>query len=549
MAIDCIVVGYNDSAFDAQLQRAALTKSRSGGYRHLLVNSVPYEGRRIKYADLLNLSIQKATGANRRLHVAKMPNLGVCYLASFLRRRGYRAEIVNFFNDDRDRFEALLAERPNCVAVTTTFYFESEPVREIVDFVHARSPSTRVVVGGPHIFNVCGDHPVIVQDTLLREMGADLYVHDSQGELTLSKLCAVLREPQPDLSAIPNLVYPGQGAGTRRSANLLDPARGSSFFRTERVPEANDMNAEAIDWTTFDRDFLVPTVQTRTARSCAYKCAFCRYPIMAGALELTSLDVIERELEYLHSIGVTQVLFIDDTFNIPLNRFKEICRMMIRRQFHFQWFSYFRCANADLEAFDLMAQSGCAGVFLGIESGDDRVLKAMNKVATADKYRTGIARLKERGILSYASFIIGHPGETDVSARNTIRFIEETQPDFYCLEAFFFDPKVPIATKAPEYGLTGSGYAWTHDTMDWRRAADLVEEGYRTIAGSIVVPLYGFDLWSLAYLLGQGISLDQLTTFLREAAALLVGTCRNESAPVDGVDRRLAAAFAAPAAV
>jgi p-methyltransferase len=260
--------------------------------------------------------------------------------------------------------------------------------------------------------------------------------------------------------------------------------------------------------------------------------------------------VIERELAYLHSIGVKQLLFIDDTFNIPLNRFKELCRMMIRRQFNFQWFSYFRCANADLEAFDLMAEAGCTGVFLGIESGDNQVLKAMNKIATAEKYRVGIGRLRERGILSYASFIIGHPGETVDTARHTIRFIEETRPDFYCLEAFFFDPKVPIGAKAAEYGMTGTGYAWSHNTMDWGMAADLVEEGYRTIASSIVVPLYGFDLWSLAYLMGQGLTLDQLLTFLREAATLLVGTSREPgpTVPADMIEQRLASAFASPAA-
>jgi p-methyltransferase len=524
--LDCIVVGYNDPPFDGLLRRAEVTKSRSGGYRHLLVNSVPVGERRLKYAQLLNLALETATGKPSQLHVAKMPNLGVCYLTSFLRRRGYRAEIVNFFNDERDTFAALLAERPHCVAVTTTFYFESHPIREIVDFVRQHSPTTRVVVGGPHIFNVCSDHPILVQDTLLREMGADIYVHDSQGELTLSHICAALREANPDLSKIPNLVY------------AEDNKR---FHRNTRVAESNDLNAEVVDWSTFDRDFLVPTVQTRTARSCAYKCAFCRYPIMAGSLDLAGLDVIEREMEVLHAIGARQVLFIDDTFNIPLNRFKEICRMMIRRRFNFRWFSYFRCANADLEAFDLMAESGCAGVFLGIESGDDRVLKAMNKVATADKYRVGIARLRERKILTYASFIVGHPGETDVSARNTIRFIEETRPDFYCLEAFFFDPKVPIGAKAPEYGLTGSGYAWSHNTMDWMMAADLVEEGYRSIGSSIVVPLYGFDLWSLAYLLGKGVTFDQLTTFLREAATLLIGTSRDAS--VDALERRLASAF------
>ena len=147
-------------------------------------------------------------------------------------------------------------------------------------------------------------------------------------------------------------------------------------------------------------------MQTRTARSCAFKCAFCRYPLIAGELVLTDLSVLEKEFNYLHSIGITHLLFIDDTFNIPLKRFKELCRLLIKNKYDFNWFSYFRCANADEEAFDLAAESGCTGVFLGIESGSLPVLKAMNKGATPEKYMQGINALNSRGITTYTSFII-----------------------------------------------------------------------------------------------------------------------------------------------
>jgi radical SAM PhpK family P-methyltransferase len=506
--LDCVVVGYNDTAFSDLFRRTEPSKEVSGGYRHLLVSSLSFRGQRVKYPELLNATLEAATGTPSRFHVGRMPNLGAITLVSFLRRRGLAAELVNFYNEDRESLRQLLAARPNAVAITTTFYFESQPIREIVDFVREHSPSTRVIVGGPHIFNLCTDNAPRLQDVLFREMGADLYVFDSQGELTLSRICQELRRARPDLSTIPNVIHTTDG--------------GATFVRAGREVENNDMEENVVDWSTFDPSFLAPTVQTRTARSCAYKCAFCRYPVMAGALNVTAVETVEREMRYLHSIGVTHLLFIDDTFNIPKTRFKDLCRMMIRNRFGFRWFSYFRCANADAECFDLMAESGCAGVFLGIESGDDRVLKAMNKIATAEKYRDGIRRLNERDIISYASFIIGHPGETEETARNTLAFIDEVRPTFYCLESFFFDPKVPIAARAAEFGLTGRAYAWKHAGMDWRRAAELVAEGYRTIRGSTVVPLYSFDLWSIAYLMGQGVPLERIKSFLGIAAEMLV---------------------------
>ncbi|MEW5928297.1 MAG: PhpK family radical SAM P-methyltransferase [Gemmatimonadota bacterium] len=529
--IDCVVVGYNDASFSEFLERTEMSKDHSGGYRHLLVNSLAFRGQRVKYPELLNATMEAATGVPSRFHVGRMPNLGAITLVSFLRRHDLRAELVNFYNEDKELLRQLLAERPSAVAITTTFYFESQPIREIVDFVRAHSPSTKVIVGGPHVFNICTDHPPILQDVLFKEMGADVYIFDSQGEQTLARVCTELSRGAPDLSSIPNVIH------TRD---------GKKFERGGREVENNDMEANVVDWSTFDPGFLAPTVQTRTARSCAYKCAFCRYPVMAGALNVTSVETVERELRHLHSIGVTHLLFIDDTFNIPKTRFKDICRMMIRNRFGFRWFSYFRCANADAECFDLMAESGCAGVFLGIESGDDRVLKAMNKIATADKYRDGIRRLNERGIITYSSFIIGHPGETEETARNTLAFIDETRPTFYCLETFFFDPKVPIAERAQEFGLSGRAYAWTHAGMDWRRASDLVEEGYRTITGSTVLPLYSFDLWSVAYLMGQGVELDRIKRFLSVAAEMLVQGIGRERPVYPEHEGRLVSIFRAP---
>lgn len=516
--LDCIVVGYNDTPFSELLARTKLAKDHSGGYLHLKANSLEFRGERIKYSDLINICISASTGKESRHHVGRLPNLGACYLASFLRKRGLRSEVVNFFNHDQARLVQLLAESPRAVAITTTFYFEFGPIREVVDFIRQHNSETRIIVGGPYVFNVCSDYPPTIQDTLFKQAGADIYVFDSQGELTLSRICNALRSPEPELDAIPNLVYASDGEG---------------FRRTGREIENNDMDGNAVDWSTFDPDFLRPAVQTRTARSCAFKCAFCRYPVLAGSLDLTSLDVIEKELDYLHANGVTHLLFIDDTFNIPAGRFKEICRLLIRKKYDFKWFSYFRCANADDEAFELMAQAGCAGVFLGIESGDQAILKGMNKAATVERYKYGLRQLNARGIVSYASFIIGFPGETEESARNTMAFIQETQPTFYCLESYFHDKKVPIAEKSDLYDIKGQAYSWKHKSMDWSQAAELVNEGYRTITGSAILPLYSFDLWSLGYFMSQGFALEQLTDFLKLSSKMLVSGL-GEASPSHG---------------
>lgn len=529
--LDCVIVGYNDVPVAELIDRVANYRDTTGTYQHLIANTVLLNGERVKYPELFNFANGAATGARPSYNVANVPNLGATYLASFLRKRGYGAEIVNFFNHDRLRLADLLDESPSLVAITTTYYYDSRPVREVVDFVRARSPSTTIVVGGPHIFNLCSDFKADGQDTFFAEMGADIYVFDSQGELTLARLCEQFRKARPDLDVVPNLAY---------------KEAGTTFRRTSRAIEDNDMDQSSIDWDLFPDDFVAPIAQIRTARSCAFKCSFCRYPVVAGALNLTTLDVVERELDQLATKGTSHLLIIDDTFNIPEKRFKELCRMMIRNRYGFEWFSYFRCANADDEAFDLMAEAGCKGVFLGIESADRSVLRIMNKGATPERYATGLKRLTDLGIMSYASFIVGFPGETEETSRNTIAFIREQQPTFYSLETFFYDKKVPIASRAAEFGLQGNGYAWKHKTMDWRRASQIVEESYRSIAESSVVPLHGFDVWSIGYLMAHGFPKAQLLDFLRVASRSLIGGLDGKGADASASLPDLKAVFATP---
>jgi p-methyltransferase len=154
----------------------------------------------------------------------------------------------------------------------------------------------------------------------------------------------------------------------------------------------------------------------------------------------------------------------------------------------------------------------------------------MNKFAAVARYEEGVRKLNACGITTFASLIIGFPGETEDSVKRTIDFIERTEPTFYRAELYYHDTKVPIHEQAGTWKLAGAGYSWKHATMDWRTAARMVEEIYRTVRGSTVLPLYMFDFWSLPYLVGKGIPLEQVTRFAAAAQKMLLAGL-DESAP------------------
>jgi p-methyltransferase len=487
-------------SFDDHANRILARDENSAERRIFMRDHIQVKGVRMPYMDAINEYMRRRPDvpSDNYYHVAEVPNLGALYLANFLRARGCSAEYVSLFSAEKRRIAAILEERaPRLVAITTTFYILPWPVEEIAHFVREHSPDTKVVAGGPLINNLAGDLTSSALQEVLQFMDADFYVKESQGEDTLLRLVQALRE-DTDLARVPNIYL--------RS--------GSSYRFTRMRPETNVLDECAINWDQFSDDELGTVVQTRTARSCAYKCSFCDFPVRAGALSLASIETVERELALMSRRGIKHVVFIDDTFNVPGPRFKQLCRMMIKNDFGFSWYSFFRCAAArDTETYDLLAASGCKAVFLGIESGDQDVLDNMSKVATLDRYRRGIDELHSRGVTTFGAFISGFPGETWESVENTISFIKQTKPTFYRVEPFWYNHRSPIHADAEKYELTGQAYEWKHKSMDVTGACDAMDAIFANVTDSLWMPLYNFDFWSVPYLLGKGLQMDQVVKF------------------------------------
>src|SRR3546814_17108298 len=99
--------------------------------------------------------------------------------------------------------------------------------------------------------------------------------------------------------------------------------------------------------------------------------------------------------------GVDRIIFIDDTFNVPPHRFKELVKIFA--EYPFEWFSFLRVQYVNEEVMAMMKDSGCKGVYLGIESASDKVLKNMNKRATNKQFAEGVSLLNKYDKIGRAS--------------------------------------------------------------------------------------------------------------------------------------------------
>jgi len=165
-----------------------------------------------------------------------------------------------------------------------------------------------------------------------------------------------------------------------------------------------------------------------TEFGCPFKCSFC----IMGKLKYKSRPVenIINELEYIKSLGVNEVFFVDQTFNSNKKKTFQLLNEMITRKLNISWFSFSRVDVLDEETLGLMKKSGCHTLILGIESGSDKILKEYRKGYSREDIRRTLKICSKLGIRTTGTFIFGLPDETPETAAETLSLIKELPLDY-----------------------------------------------------------------------------------------------------------------------
>ena len=495
----CMIIGFNDFSFDDYCQMLDQLAPEAAAKRDLRLAFVNYEGSRVHALGVLNKTREVQGLTNLNLNNADFLWPVVMVLGTYLEKHGIAFDYVNLFQNEKAVLAQKLASGTiNTVVITTTLYVMPHPVQEIVDFVRSCAPEVQIIIGGPYISGLFKAHDLEMLGDYLSVLGGDIYINSNEGEDTLRQVLEALNHNRPVI-------------GLSRTA-VLD---GDTWVFGADEPEYNELKENFVNYRLFEPRGIGRFLSTRTAKSCPYSCAFCGFPQRAGKYRYLSTSDVERELDAVKAIGTVDTLtFLDDTFNVPKQRFREIMQMMIDNQYNFKWNSFYRSDQGDPETIELMARAGCEGVFLGIESASDKMLALMRKTSRRKNYEQAISAFRSVGIATHASFIIGFPGETIHTVQESLDFIETFRPDTFRAQVWYCDPLTPIWNDREKYGITGSGFDWAHDTMNSELAASITERFFLTAQNSTWLPQFGFEQWSLFYLHRQGMAQGNILGYL-----------------------------------
>ena len=217
------------------------------------------------------------------------------------------------------------------------------------------------------------------------------------------------------------------GISYRSNGSVAHNADRPQLQDLDALPHVTDIYRRDLDVRRYNVPFLLhPYVSLYTTRGCPAQCTFCLWPQTTSghAWRKRSTDDVAREMAKAKEYWpyVKEFFFDDDTFNIQKARTIELCEKL--KPLKLTWSCTSR-VTTDYETLKAMKEAGCRLMIVGFESGDQQILKNIKKGATLERARQFTKDAHKLGLVIHGDFILGLPGETRETIRNTVAFAKE----------------------------------------------------------------------------------------------------------------------------
>ncbi|MDW8043291.1 MAG: radical SAM protein [Nitrososphaerota archaeon] len=370
----------------------------------------------------------------------QFPPLGIGYIASYVRERGYNVKVLDCTFMSREEVERVIRKEG---ARVTGIYSMLSMVKQAKDLAAVASEVSELVVAGgpmpsayPTMF--LRDFDVVVQGEAEQTVGELMDATDRRGEFKLQTVKGLhlshrrdggrpeFTGPRPLVKDLDELPFPAR--------DLYDHRAYQTYYR---------------------KNFGYLMTSMIASRGCPFSCDFCWRPDYGRVYRYRSPENVVEEMEEVrYKWGYERIWFADELFIASKKHVLKLCEEIVKEGIDVQWECLSRVDLFDAEVAKAMRRAECDKVIFGLESGDDYVLRnLMNKRITTSQSKSAVKTAKRAGMKVAAFFILGYPGETNETMLRTIKFASSLPLDYFSMQ-------VP-------YPLPGTGlYERVRDRME-----------------------------------------------------------------------------------
>jgi len=368
------------------------------------------------------------------------PALGLGYLATYLRDNNIDVTLLDAqaLNLSEQQLEEYFESNPyDIVGVTATTWQFPSSIKCCQ--IAKRSSSHSVTVMG-------GVHPTFFYGETLAFDDVDIIVR-GEGEITLLELIKKISKKEP--------LHDVKGIAFKSNGNVVATPEREVIEDLDSLPFL-DRNFFIKDYYKYYTSVVrqKPCYSVICSRGCNFKCNFCSTHDFWKKQRIRSPKKIVDEIEMLvNDFGARELEFMDDTFNATIEHAKEVCQEIIDRRLKILWRTSARVYPIDEELVRLMKRAGCWMVCYGVENGNPEMMKKIGKAITPEKVIKAFNLTEKAGIRTLAYFIIGLPGETEQTVKETIALQKKINPDFLVYGKAMVFPGTQLYAKAVSLGI------------------------------------------------------------------------------------------------
>lgn len=341
--------------------------------------------------------------------------LGILYLCSHLRSKGFSVDVFDTtFSSKAELLRFLETEPPTVLGLYANLMTRSNII-EIIGT--ARTFGWTIVVGGPEPGAYALEY---------LEAGAH-FVVSGEGEKTLEELLTALSSRTTDYSSICGLAYFDQDGHLQRNA----PREQISDLDLQPWParDAIDLQRYVQTWRKYHG---MGSINFITARGCPFSCKWCSHGVYGQTHRRRDPVKVVEEVEWLlHTYSPDMVWISDDVFTINHAWIRNYHREMRRRNLRIPFECISRADRLTPEMMDLLAELGCFRMWIGAESGSQRILDSMGRGVKIEQVHRAVEMCRERGVQSGMFLMWGYEGEELEDIEATIRHVSVSQPDIF----------------------------------------------------------------------------------------------------------------------
>lgn len=343
----------------------------------------------------------------------------LCYIKIYkeLKENGISVDLFDnrIYNYSIDRVIDLISNNYDYVVVTSTpidqvqNYFVDHRFIAFCDSVRALNEKA-----GAKKLIVCGSHGTVDYKMLLKDISVDIVV---QGEYD----CTVT-------SVIKHLIL-----GEYDKNLIIRSYNGTQIISKANTSEWENsvLDFSCVDINNYFGYHYVNNLHLKkqkwailqTTRGCPYNCTFC-YNMYGKNVRYKNIKVVLEELKQLEAMKCKEIFFIDQTFTISEEYTIELCEKIVQEGIFIEWQCETRVDCLSKRVVEVMKKAGCVGIWLGIESFDENILKICKKGYTLSQLEKSIDLLEECNVDYRAFIMLGMQGETVESLKKTISTIE-----------------------------------------------------------------------------------------------------------------------------